>query len=127
MNRIINIEIAGREYPLSFSLGAAKKIANKYGSLEKAFAVMSAEEITPNMLETFLFILETLIKQGCEYEKMFEDKKIKPITADEIENVISISDIERITETIIEALNSSQQKEIEIKAEQKNAKAPKAI
>ena len=128
MNRIINVAIAGKEYPLSFSLGAAKKIANKYGSLEKAFAGISAEEeMTSNMLETFIFILETLIKQGCEYERMFDDKEIKPITAVEIENVINVSDIEQVTGTIIEALSSSQQKEIETKTEQKNVKAPKAI
>ena len=36
MGKINYIEIAGKEYPMSFSMMAAKKIAEKYGSLEKA-------------------------------------------------------------------------------------------
>lgn len=128
MNRIVEIEIAGKKYPLSFSLGAAKKIANKYGSLEKAFNKMTtAKETTSEMLESLVFILSVLIKQGCDYMRIFEGAEIKPISEEEIENVISISDIERIANAVIAAMNSSQKKEIETKVNPKNAKAPKAI
>lgn len=128
MNRIVKIEIAGREYPLSFSLGAAKKIAAKYGSLEKAFnKIAEAKETTGESIEILIFILTVLIKQGCDYMRIFEDTNIEPITEEECETAIEISDISRIAEVIINSINSSQGKEIETKTTPKNAKAPKAI
>ena len=40
MNRIVYTKIAGKNYPMSFSLGAAKKIAEKFGSTQKAMEKM---------------------------------------------------------------------------------------
>ena len=33
MSRITEIEIAGRKYPLNFSVRAAKEVANRYGDI----------------------------------------------------------------------------------------------
>ena len=35
MSRITFVTIAGKNYPMSFSLGASKKIIEKYGGVEK--------------------------------------------------------------------------------------------
>ena len=39
-------EIAGKRYPMSFSLGASKKIIGKYGSAEKMKTVLEKSKDT---------------------------------------------------------------------------------
>lgn len=131
MNRITTIEIAGKTYPLSFSLGAIKKIASEYGSLEKAFNVMTnTKELTEQSIGCLTFILSVLISQGCAYIKTFEADLPKtvettPITAEEIETAVNMADIQKIADTIMGGIKTSQKKEVETKT--KNARAPKAI
>lgn len=131
MNRIMTIEIAGKTYPLSFSLGAIKKIASKYGSLEKAFNTMAnSKELTVQSISCLTFVLSVLISQGCAYIKTFEADLPKtvettPITAEEIETVTNMTDIQRLADAIMDGMKESEKKEIETKA--KNARAPKAI
>ena len=36
MDRCVMIQIAGKEYPMSFSLAAAKKITGRFGSIKDA-------------------------------------------------------------------------------------------
>ena len=48
-----------------------------------------------------------------------------PITAEEIETVTNMTDIQRLADAIMDGMKESEKKEIETKA--KNARAPKAI
>lgn len=44
MNRITYVEIAGKKYPLSFSLSALKEISNRFGGIEEMYAFLTDEK-----------------------------------------------------------------------------------
>ena len=63
-------EIAGKVYPLSFSLMAEKKLAERYGTLSKIGDFISGDDA--KSFEELAYILALLIQQGCAYKNMFE-------------------------------------------------------
>lgn len=134
MNRVTYIELAGEKYPLVFSLGAAKKITEKYGEIDKIDEVLSLEHLDSETLGAISGILEILIRQGCEYKNRFEghlppemgahteDGKYVPLTQEEIELCIGLYDGKAI-DAIAGAINASSKQELQV--ETKNETAPK--
>ena len=120
------IQIAGKEYPMSFSLAAAKKITGRFGSIKDA-KKKAAGDSEKN--------IEVLISQGCAYKNYFEkdlpkpenapiqDGKWVPISKEEIEIAINVSDIKEIGEKIEKCMGTGTKKEIETRSIVKNAKA----
>lgn len=133
MGRLTYINIAGKDYPMSFSLMASKKIAEKYGSIDKVLDVFSSGEITAEALEGITFILELLITQGCAYKNYFEkdvpvpdnapviDGKWEPLPKEALEVAIGLSDMETISEKLSECINGGRDREVAESA--KKAKA----
>lgn len=133
MNRITYIEIAGKSYPMSFSLGATKKIIEKYGSASKMQSELkkSSEVDKIGMISE---LLSLLICQGCAYKNYFEkdipapenapivDGKWTPLPADVIDIALGVMDIEEVSKKIEECMSSGSNKEVEIRTEEKNAK-----
>lgn len=128
MNRIVYIEIVGKEYPMSFSLMAARKIAEKNGNVEKMLeSVRNDGGTTPTVVDSLVDILELLISQGCAYKNYFEkdvpvkendpviDGKWTPLPREALEIAVSISELDRIADKIAECIKGSQKKEIEAK------------
>lgn len=128
MNRIVYIEIVGKEYPMSFSLMAAKKIAEKNGNVEKLLeGVKNDGGTTPAVVDSLVDILELLISQGCAYKNYFEkdvpvkesdpviDGKWTALPREALEIAVSISEIDQIADKISECINGGQKKEIEAK------------
>ena len=128
MNRIVYIEIVGKNYPMSFSLMAAKKIAAKNGNVEKMLeSVKNDGGTTPAVVDSLVDMLELLISQGCAYKNYFEkdvpvkendpviDGKWTPLPREALEIAVSISELERIADKIAECINGSQKKEVEAK------------
>lgn len=145
MERCIYVEIAGKQYPMSFSLGATKKIIGRFGSTKNMLEKIKnneKEELKEDMerdgleaLETISFILEILIAQGCAYKNYFEKDLPAPVNAP-IENgswtpipkemldiAIQITDTKEIVEKISECVKQGSKKKIEAKANGKNQKA----
>lgn len=138
MARITYIEIAGKEYPMSFSLGASKKIAARFGSVDKMGDLLSGGgEVTEQTIDSLVFVLELLICQGCAYMNFFEadmprgpkapvdsEGRYVPLPSDRLEVACGIMDIKEISEALAKAVGASSQAEIEIKpADEKNAEA----
>lgn len=134
MNRLSYIEIAGRQYPLSFSLGATKAISKRFGSTEKMVKVLKGiKDVDEKTIDDLVFIIEVLIRNGCEYMNIFcknepipekaavEDGKYIPLTAHEIEIGILLTDSGRLIGAISGCMNISQKTEIEAETDTKNA------
>lgn len=127
------IQIAGKEYPMSFSLAAAKKITGRFGSIKDAKKKAAGD--SEKNIEDLIQILEVLISQGCAYKNYFEkdlpkpenapiqDGKWVPISKEEIEIAINVSDIKEIGERIEKCMGTGTKKEIETRSIVKNAKA----
>lgn len=135
MSRITYIELAGKKYPLIFSLAASKAISAKFGGIDKIGELLSGGNIGAREIEAISFLVTVLIKQGCAYKNMFEadlppepgarhdGEKYISLSQEEVETCITLSEAGIIVEKITECINGSSQTEIE--TETKNMKAPK--
>jgi len=132
MARISYLEIAGKKYPLSFSLMAQKKIAAKYGGLDKI-----ANYMTGDNEETYVelgYICTLLIQQGCAYKNAFEkdvppyenapvvNGEFVPLTEDEIMLGVGFSDMKDLVNAIMECMGKGVKAELE--AVEKNVESP---
>lgn len=129
MDRTTYIRIGRKDYPMRFSLGASIELGKKFGDLSKMGDQMTKDSLD-KQVETIVWILELLIKQGCAYKNLFEadmpvpdtapveDGKYVPATREEIELGV---DLTEAREKIFECIGGGQKKEIEVK-EKKSVK-----
>lgn len=135
MERCTYIKIAGKEYPMSFSLGAAKKIISKYGSAQGMVRAIKSKNDDIAKLDMVTEIMELLIDQGCAYKNYFEkdmpkpenapviNGKWEPLPKEALEIAIGVTDMEEMVKKIEECVNTGNKKEFETKEDSKNAKA----
>ena len=134
MNRITYVKIAGKSYPMSFSLGASKKIIEKYGSAQKMQTAMKKSDDVEK-LSIITDMLALLIAQGCAYKNYFEkdipapddapiiDGKWTTLPAEVIEIALGVMDIAEVTQKIEECMSVGSKKEVEGRPEGKNVSA----
>lgn len=132
MSRIVYAKIAGKSYPMSFSLGASKKIIEKYGSAERMKASLENAKDSQK-IDMVTELLELLIAQGCAYKNYFEkdipapdnspvvDGKWTPLPREALEIAVGIYDIEELSDKISECVGNGSKKEVETRSEGKNA------
>lgn len=123
MDRLAYFEIAGKKYPLSFSLMAEKTMAARYGSLSKMGEVLDGDN--EKTFSELAFILELLIRQGCAYKNMFEsnlphcenapveDGKWIPLTEEQIYVGVNAHNQKDMMIAIKKAMGVGQRQEIE--------------
>ena len=131
MSKITYVKIAGKSYPMSFSLGATKKLIAKYGSVEKMKSHLSKEGREAEKLDAIVDMLELLIAQGCGYKNYFEadipapddapviDGKWTPLPKEAIEIAVDISDADALVNSIISCVNGGSKKDVEGKPDKK--------
>ena len=133
MSKITYVKIAGRNYPMSFSLGASKKIIEKYGSAEKMKKELGGGNDSQK-IDMVTDMLALLISQGCAYKNYFEkdmpaeedapiiDGKWTPITKDILEIAVNVEDIGMLKEKIEECIGTGSRKDVELRTDGKNTK-----
>lgn len=135
MSRLTYVKIAGKNYPMSFSLGASKKLIEKFGGVERIQAELSKPGKDLEKLDLVIYVLSLLISQGCAYKNYFEkdmpvpedspviDGKWTPIPQEVLEIAVQMQDMGELTEKISACISRSNKKEVEAKPAGKNAKA----
>ena len=100
-------KIAGKSYPMSFSLGASKKIIGKYGNAEKMKTALEKSKDT-DKIDLVTEMIELLTAQGCAYMNYFEkdmpkpddapvvDGKWSPLPKEAVEIAVGISDVDEL-------------------------------
>lgn len=133
MNRITYIKIGEKNYPMSFSLGASKRIAQKFGSIDKvADAIIGADGVTEKTIDSIVFLTTILISQGCAYKNFFEadlpvekdapvnsEGKYIALTEEEIEVAIGLLDLGEVSTKLFEAMGKSDSTEVKAEDEKK--------
>jgi len=119
MDRITEIEIAGKKYPLNFSVKAAKEVSKRYGDISNIGDAFSGKAIA-EMMDEANWILALLIEQGVEYKKIVEGEEIKGLTQDELEIVMGVTDFSNLKATLLGAMTAGMKREVEVEPE-KNA------
>ena len=139
MDRTVYIEIAGKQYPMRFSVGASIAITKKFGSLQNmANSLKNGDDVNEEkVFESIIWILETLIRQGCAYKNLFEsdlpvpenapvkDGKYVPLTTENLEIALDIADMGEITQKIFAVIGSGNKKEIHTKEKENGKKNEK--
>ena len=122
MSRLTYIKIAGKNYPMSFSLGASKKLIEKFGGVEKIQSELSKPGKDLEKLDLIMYVLSLLISQGCAYKNYFEkdmpvpedspviDGKWVPIPQEVLEIAIQMQDMEELTGKISACIARSNKK-----------------
>lgn len=140
MKKSVYIRLAGKDYPLNFSLGACKVITKQLGDLDKLDKILG-EKFEADTIDKISTILLVLIKQGCAYKNLFEidagvystdeaerpalgaDGRFKPLDKEELEVAIGVEDIAEIMNKITECIQGSSDTEVEA-AKGKNENPP---
>ena len=130
------INLAGKEYPMSFSVMATKKISKKYGDVNTFLNSISNKGLTDCVvLDEFIDILEILIHQGCAYKNYFEkdmpvkdtdpvyDGKWTPLPREALEIVIEFADLGDIADILVRCITKDKKGQIEQANTRKNAEA----
>lgn len=103
MNRIVEFELAGKEYFLNFSVAAAEIISEEVGDLFEMDKIL-ASKTTTEALIMITGMLETLINQGAAYKKIVEDTEVNTISQEELKVITGFADLGKIKSVILEAM-----------------------
>lgn len=132
MSKLTYIKIAGKNYPMSFSLGASKKLIEKFGGVERIQAELNKPGKDLEKLDLVIYVLSLLISQGCAYKNYFEkdmpipedapviEGKWTPIPQEVLEIAVQMQDMEELIEKISACIARSNKKEVEAKPAGKN-------
>lgn len=119
MNRITEIEIADKKYPLNFSTKAAKEVAKRYGDVSNIGEAFTGKT-TVEMMDEAIWILVLLIEQGVAYKKIVDNEEIKGLNREELEVVMGVFDFSNLKNTILGAMTAGMNREVEVEMDQKN-------
>ena len=130
------IKIVGKEYPMSFSAMAAKKIAAKHGTLEKFINELTNDEATTEKsIDDIVEILNLLISQGCAYKNYFEKDvpvpenapviagKWTPLPKEALEIAVSVADFNEIADKIKLCITKGKKQKVEVVEKPKKMEA----
>lgn len=121
MDRITEIEIAGKKYPLNFSVKAAKEVSKRYGDIENVSDAFTDKEMS-EMMDEATWILALLIEQGVAYKKIVEGEELTAPTKDELEIIMGVADFADLKDTLLGSMMAGMEREVEVEPDPKNAK-----
>lgn len=119
MKRITEIELAGKQYPLNFSVKAAKAVDEKFGSLDQLSGVFGWGDITTSMYNV-CWMLELLMEQGAAYKKLVDGETVELLPKEELETIIGPADIPMVQVAILESIGLSMKPSLEVEPDEKN-------
>lgn len=108
MNRVVNIELDGKEYPLCCSLGALEEIQQNFGGIQQFHDLT----IKNRDLRTYIKALEILMKYGAARVRRYEEKDVEVMSHEDIMEVLNLDDLDAIEKGIWEAISKSQKNEV---------------
>ena len=120
-NRITEIEIAGRKYPLNFSLAAAEKVAERYGDITNIGDAFTDKPVA-EMISEMAWIFALLIEQGAAYKRIVDGEDVKGVTQDDLKVIMGFADFMGMQETLFAAMAAGMGREVEVEPDPKNAK-----
>ena len=82
MQRLFNVKIGDKSYPICYTLRVLKAISDEYGSPDKALSLMESSSAVQAM-ETQIFVLHKLILAGAKVSYANGDKGPEPLTLQE--------------------------------------------
>ena len=131
MSNTVYIEVAGKEYPMRFSIAAAKAISEKFGSLDNLSEALSGAG-EAETLDNVLWVVALLIQQGCAYKNLFEKDqpvlenapvekgKYVPLDKEQLEVGLDILSLRDLQGKIYQTVGTGQRHTVETQTDEKN-------
>lgn len=122
--RTARIEIGGREHLLCFSARVVRAVTERYGGVEEIDGALDVSEPV-RALDEAVWLLAAMMDGGARYARLNELDNPPALTADELLDVLDISDFGRLKGKIAETITNG--KSVNVEAEPpKNAKTTQA-
>ena len=122
--RTARIEIGGREHLLCFSARVVRAVTERYGGVEEIDGALDVSEPV-RALDEAVWLLAAMMDGGARYARLNELDNPPALTADELLDVLDISDFGRLKDKIAETITNG--KSVNVEAEPpKNAKTTQA-
>lgn len=122
--RTARIEIEGREHLLCFSARVVRAVTERYGGVEEIDGALDVSEPV-RALDEAVWLLAAMMDGGARYARLNELDNPPALTADELLDVLDISDFGRLKGKIAETITNG--KSVNVEAEPpKNAKTTQA-
>ena len=119
MKRIVEFEVAGKSYPLNFSVKVARQIDEEFGGLENFDRIMDCG--VGKALTALCALLHSMMADGATYLRLTEGRDIEVPTLDELETLLGFSDIGSMKEAVTRAAGIGSAATVEVEVSEKNA------
>ena len=127
MNRITEISLLGKTYPLNYSVKAAQILGERFGGSTREVIQAIVREGEPvdatAVTDNVLYIAEVLIKYGALYRKHIDGVDCDTLTAEDMSDLLSKAEYLSLFSAILQAIATSQGRMIEAEEDRKNAEA----
>lgn len=110
--RTASIEIGGKAHLLCFSARVVRAVTERYGGVERIDTALSADDPL-KALDEAVWLLLTMMDGGARYAKLNGLETAPPLTADELLDVMDLSDFGQLRTKITEAVVSGRETHVE--------------
>lgn len=110
--RTASIEIGGKAHLLCFSARVVRAVTERYGGVERIDTALSADDPL-KALDEAVWLLSTMMDGGARYAKLNGLETAPPLTADELLDVMDLSDFGQLRTKIMEAVVSGRETHVE--------------
>lgn len=110
--RTASIEIGGKAHLLCFSARVVRAVTERYGDVERIDTALSADDPL-KALDEAVWLLSTMMDGGARYAKLNGLETAPPLTADELLDVMDLSDFGQLRTKITEAVVSGRETHVE--------------
>lgn len=95
------ITLAGKEYPLRFSLRVLKACKERYGTLDGIFQALQGAGDGMDAVEECLWLLENMLDAGARYAKINGANPSQPPDADMLLDMLDLAEVQAALVTAI--------------------------
>lgn len=122
MERLAEISIQGKSYPLNFSVAAAQFAEEKCGGIS---ALMELAEGKPvGFLTAALPLLAVMMDQGAAYLEITAGEAREKLTERQLSILLQVRDFPEVMNAFFQAVNRGIVREVEINPSKKDDPAP---
>lgn len=114
MERIKHISLAGKRYPLNFSVKAARTIDEKYGSLDQIAGIFGTSPAFSENLYNIHWLLRLLMEQGAAYARLVDGESIDLPSEDDLAIIVGLHNLLEVQATLLESIGFGMQTTVEV-------------
>lgn len=110
--KVARIKILGQERPLCFSTRVMCNAAEKFGGMDKLFAVMKNDDLS-RKLDGIFWLLAELLRAGHAYAALTGEDCPEPLSAEQLQDLYGMDDLAGLTTVVAEAVTAGARRTVE--------------